>query len=94
MNKKQEELAKRNAALDSVSVKLKFQREGIEIDFTEEERDALLDVFNWFKKSNFDCPKCGQLLNKEQEIDKNTDKQKKTFVCPWCSKESNIAELK
>ena len=81
-------------ALDSVSVKLEFRNHGIKIDNTEEEHDALVALRDWFINYNFDCPKCGQLLNKEREIDKFTDKQKKTFICPCCSKESNIAELK
>lgn len=89
-----DEIKKQVEALDSVRVKLDLRSKGIDIDLTPEEQDALLDLRNWFKNSNFDCPKCGQLLNKEREIDKNTDKEKKTFKCPCCSKESNIAELK
>lgn len=92
MNKKK--LNRQFEALDSMRVKLDLRSEGIKIDLTPEEQDALLDLRNWFKNSNFDCPKCGQLLNKPREIDPNTDKQKKTFVCPCCLKESNIAELK
>lgn len=92
MNRK--ELDKQIEALDSVRVKLDFISSGIKVDYTAEEYDALLDLRNWFINSNFVCPKCGQLLNKEREIDKYTDKQKKTFICPCCRKESNIADLK
>ena len=89
-----DKIKKEIEALDSVRVKVDLRSEGIKIDFTPEENDVLLDLRNWVKNSNFDCPKCGQLLNKPREIDPNTDKQKKTFICPCCSKESNIAELK
>ncbi len=89
-----DEIKKEREALDSVRVKVDLRSEGIKIDLTPEEQDALLDLRNWVKNSNFDCPKCGQLLNKKREIDKNTNKQKGTFICPCCFKESNISELK
>ncbi|GEM_PF-6773027 len=46
--------------------------------------------FLFFESSN--CPKCGQLVTRD-EVEENLSDDQETFVCPYCSKESDIDEL-
>lgn len=70
-------------ALDSLRVKTDLLGCGIKIDWTEEEYDVFLDVYNWAVKGNFNCPKCGQLLNKRL-VKKRADEEEVTRLCPYC----------